>query len=33
MTSYIDKEIIWVDSLTMIPGTGVDRGRFDISYY
>ena len=31
LTNYLVKEIIWVDSLTMIPGTGVDRGKFDIS--
>jgi hypothetical protein len=33
MTSGIEKPIMWVDSLTTIPGTGVDRGKFDIGIY
>ena len=28
----LDKEILWVESLTMIPGTGSDRGKFDLIF-
>ncbi len=28
----LNKEILWVESLTMIPGTGTDRGRFDLIF-
>jgi ribosomal protein RSM22 (predicted rRNA methylase) len=25
-----DSNVLWVDALTMIPGTGGERGRFDV---
>lgn len=28
----LKKEILWVESLTMIPGTGSDRGKFDLIF-
>jgi ribosomal protein RSM22 (predicted rRNA methylase) len=30
LTANLNKEIVWAESLTMIPGTGVERGKFDI---
>lgn len=33
LTSFTEKQILWVDSITMIPGTGVERGKFDLSIY
>lgn len=32
LTNQLKTEIIWVESLTMIPGTGIDRGKFDLIY-
>eukprot|EP00826_Nyctotherus_ovalis_P039537 TRINITY_DN3810_c0_g2_i6.p1 TRINITY_DN3810_c0_g2~~TRINITY_DN3810_c0_g2_i6.p1 ORF type:complete len:357 (-),score=71.92 TRINITY_DN3810_c0_g2_i6:586-1656(-) len=29
-TKKLPQEVLWVDSLTMIPGTGGDRGKFDM---
>jgi hypothetical protein len=26
----VDQKILWTDSLAMIPGTGGERGKFDI---
>ena len=28
----LNKEILWVESLTMIPGTGSERGKFDLIF-
>jgi len=25
-----EERVLWVDSLTMVPGIGGDRGRFDL---
>ncbi len=30
MTKELEPEIMWVDSLTMVPGIGGERGKFDI---
>jgi ribosomal protein RSM22 (predicted rRNA methylase) len=30
LTASLKKEIAWAESLTMIPGTGVERGKFDV---
>ena len=30
--SKLKNEILWVESLTMIPGTGSDRGKFDLIF-
>jgi ribosomal protein RSM22 (predicted rRNA methylase) len=32
ITANLKKEIVWAESLTMIPGTGVDRGKFDVIF-
>jgi ribosomal protein RSM22 (predicted rRNA methylase) len=31
-TAKLKNEILWVESLTMIPGTGTERGKFDLIY-
>lgn len=30
--SKLNKEILWLESLTMIPGTGTERGKFDLIF-
>lgn len=32
LTSTINTEILWVESITMIPGAGIERGKFDIIF-
>jgi len=33
LSSELSEEIMWVESLTMIPGTGIEKGKFDISKF
>lgn len=30
MTKNLEPEILWVDALSMIPGVGGERGKFDL---
>jgi ribosomal protein RSM22 (predicted rRNA methylase) len=30
--SKLNKEILWLESLTMVPGTGTERGKFDLIF-
>ncbi len=32
LTSTINTDILWVESITMIPGAGIERGKFDIIF-
>lgn len=32
LTSTLENDILWVESLTMIPGAGIERGKFDIIF-
>lgn len=32
LTSTLSSEILWVESITMIPGAGIERGKFDIIF-
>ncbi len=32
LTSSINTETLWVESLTMIPGAGIERGKFDLIF-